>query len=270
MKNINLASLICLMLCLCIYGCSEKEVPNISDQLFYDNGTRIEAAVDTKASPETTADTEAPETTDSVTEPSDILSDTPDVPITIPSYEELPEAADETEPEETTEHEADTEAVTEPDDTEYVPDEDNNTATVETVPDIIDLSGILAVDYPASGQFVSHQSEKLRLLVNYECTMLPAGAVQIDLEVGLESYDINCGARTDTGKISVNGEIYTFSTDALVHEGRSKKVFPFTWHTYQNESGKTSCEIDVSWLYNGSYAGEKIDTLTASAVFKWD
>ncbi len=270
MKNLSLVSFFCLLLCLCMFGCGKEEEPNISDQLFYDNGTRIEAAIDTKASQETTADTEAPETTVSDTETSAVLSDTPDVPVTIPSYEELPETTDDTESESDTESEADTEPVTEEANTESVPPEDNDNESTETAPDIIDLSGILSVDYPSGGQFVSHQSEKMKLLVNYECTMLPTGVVQINLEVGLESYDINCGARIDTGKITVNGETQTFSTDALVHEGRTKTVFPFTWYTYQSESGQTSCEVDISWLYNGTYAGEKIDTLTASAVFKWD
>jgi len=248
-----------------MFGCGEKRDPNISNQLFYDNGTRIEAAIETKPSQEeTTADTYAPETTVSGTETSAILSDTPDIPVTIPSYEELPETTADTR------SEADTEPVSEESDTDTVPWEDEDTVSTETVQDIIDLSGILSVDYPSGGQFVSHQSEKIKLLANYECTMLPTGVVQIDLEICLESYDINCGARIDTGKITVNGETQIFSTDALVHEGRTKTVFPFTWYTHQSESGETSCEIDVSWLYNGTYAGEKIDTLTASAVFKWD
>ena len=45
---------------------------------------------------------------------------------------------------------------------------------------------------------------------------------------------------------------------------------PFASFNHQVAAGETSLSIDASWLFNGVYAGEKIDTLKLSATLTWD
>lgn len=203
---------------------------------------------------------------------------------------EKPVPADTTaEPDETADTEpvmppfADTDAETtvnapEPEDT-TAPPEPEDTAEETTVPelpielppdvDIINLTGQLTADKPVSGKIISKQSEKLRLMVKYDCKMDADGEVTIQFDVGLEVFDINCGARIDMGKFSIDGDTRTYSTNALSNSNHQRTFMPFTSHTYRNTDGQTSCYVDVSWPFNGVYGGETIKDLTASAILRW-
>ncbi|MBQ8508544.1 MAG: hypothetical protein IJ493_01415 [Clostridia bacterium] len=249
------APICCLLLCLFLVGCGGESDDGTPEVTRIEAVTReTDAVIVTKPAETDTKTSETSTDTSAETEPA---ADT----------EPVTEKAPDTEPVADTESAAQAEETTAPADTgEAAPDVD----TTVDADDVIDLSGSLSAGNSVTGKFVSDQSEKLRLVVNYDCHMEADGGVTIDFEVGLESYDINCGARVDTGKLIVDGTEQTFSTDAIAHEGRTLLYTPFASYTYANAEGQTSCGVNASWIFNGSYAGVRIDTLTASATLKWE
>lgn len=253
--KMKLIGILCLALCLLLCACGDNSVKDDNtpgDNIIYapttDDGTKPSDTADDTDAPDTN-DTDTPDTKDTE-EPDDTTADTVSPP----------DHTDDTEP-----STPDTDEVTEP----TQPD-DTNKPSDSTAAEVIDLRGQLSVDYPISGRFVSAQSEKILLVVNYECIMQISGDVQIDFEVGLETYDINCGERVNGGKFSVNGEAYTFSTERITYEESGKTYIPFAAYTYASENGEKACDAFTSWFFNGNYAGDEIDYLSASAEFIWD
>ena len=238
-----------LVLCLMLTACG-GEKPSVDDS----TDGRITGVVDNKQTQdiEDTSDngdtddsTSDTDDTDTATEPDDSTSDT-------------------TEPNDT--GISDTPDTEKNEDSTGAPDDTTDDEPIVAA-DVIDISAELAAGEFAQGQFVSHESKKLRLLVNYISAVDPtSGDVMIELEVWLESYDINCGARVDTGKIVLDGQTQRFSTDSIQLSSGEKAHTFFTTYTYQVPTGNETCTIDISWLFNGTYGGEKIDTLNASAV----
>lgn len=256
--KMKLIGILCLALCLLLCACGDndqKDDNTPGDNIIYapttDDGTKPSDTTNTPNSGEPSDDTKDTE------EPDDTTADTVSPP----------DHTDDTEP-----STSDTSEVTEP----IEPDGTNEPSDTTTKPsdntssEEIDLRGQLSVDYPISGKLVSWQSEKLLLVVNYECVMQISGNVQIDFEVGLETYDINCGERINGGKFSVNGEVFEFSTESIVHEERGKIFVPFAAFTYVSENGEKSCDAFASWFFNGNYAGDKIDYLCVATQFIWD
>ena len=260
-KNFKYIFVLCLSLCLVLSACGEedtdnnKDVPTGDESVIYapTDGNTPEQTEDT--ADETTVSTPDNDTTDlQIPEDTTIKSE----PMVDPEPVITPE---------------ETEAVTDqPEETEDIADQPDETEPVEIPSDTIDVitldEAFLAGD-PISGSFVSRQSEKMQLVVNYHCQLNMDNSITVDLQLGLECYDVNCGARTNGGKLIINDEIYTFSTDAIVHEEGERIYIPFTTYTYELDAGETSCSIDASWFFNGVYAGTKIDTLTAGAVLEW-
>ena len=253
-NNFKYIVVLFLSFCLILVGCTSNDNKNDNNTSSEDSRVYAPTEANTdEVATDAPTDTIPEDTTEIDTTrpdyPSDIIID-PD-PIYIP---------DDTEPDLSDETDADSD---EPDKTEPVPVPESKVETVELG------EGFLAGD-PASGSLISHQSEKIQLVVNYNCEMNIDGSINIDLQIGLECYDINCGARGDSGKLIVDGEVYTFSTDAIVHEQRERIYLPFASYNYQIAAGETSCTIDASWLFNGVYAGVEIDTLNVRAVLTWD
>ncbi|MBQ8249237.1 MAG: hypothetical protein IJY93_05060 [Clostridia bacterium] len=251
-KKLKYIALLCLSLCLVLGGCTSDD--NKPDNDTSSDDSRIYAPTEQVTDNDTTeapTDTLPEETTEAETTrpdyPSDIIID-PD-PVYIPEDTE-PDMSDETDTD-----------IAEPDETVTLPE-----ATVEKV----ELGEAFLSGDPASGSLVSKEHDKIQLVVNYNCEMNIDGSINVDLQVGLNSYDINCGARGNSGKLTVGGEVYTFSTDAIVHEEREMIFVPFASYNHQVAAGETSLKIGASWLFNGVYAGEKIDTLDVNAVLTWD
>ncbi len=254
-KKLKYIAALALAISLTFVGCGNEEAKNDNDTST-DDDNRVYAPTEENTDEHTTdAPTEAvtEDTTEADTTrpdyPSDIIID-PD-PIFTPEDTE-PDISDETD--------ADS---NEPDETEPAPVPEVEIETVE-------LGEAFLAGDPASGSLVSKEHEKMKLIVNYNCEMNIDGSINVDLQVGLESYDINCGARSNSGKLVVDGEVYTFSTDAIVHEEREMIFVPFASYNHQVAAGETSLTIDASWLFNGVYAGEEIDTLNVSATLTWD
>ncbi len=250
MKNKMLFTAVCLLLCLSVTACQDSS--SNEDNTPTDNE-------ETRIAINFTTDTyEDDLETDPVTDTEELADTEPfEVEDTLPTIE--------------------TDAVTEPapetDDVTVPETELPENVTADTTPsedmEVIDVFGALSAGNPISGQITSKESDKINLTVKYNCRTEADGVVVIGLEVGLETYGINCGARDNMGIISVNGQAHKFSTDAISYDGNTKTYIPFTVYTFQSEDGKTYADVDVSWAFNGNYAGTKIDALTAKARLSW-
>ena len=255
--KIKLIGILCLALCLLLCACDDSEVKDDkipSDSIIY--------APDSDGDSEPTDTTDAPDSDESDGTASTELPDDTSSDTALP-----PDHTSDTEP-----IISDTDEITEPvePDGTNEPSDDKAEPSDDTAPEEIDLRGQLSVDYPVSGRFVSAQSQKLLLVVNYECVMQISGNVQITFEVGLETYDINCGERVNGGKFSVDGEVSEFSTERIVHEESGKTYIPFAAYTYVSEDGEKACDVFASWFFNGTYAGDEIDYLSVATQFIWD
>lgn len=260
-KKFKYIFVLCLSLCLVLSACgvddteNNKDIPTGDDSVIYapTDGNSPEQTQDT--TDEDTVGTIEDNTTDLQIPEDTTVKNEPMVdpePVTTP---EVPE-----------------EETNQPEETEDIPDQPDETEPVEIPSDTVDVitfDEAFLVGDPISGSFVSQQSEKMQLVVNYHCQLNIDDSITVDLQLGLECYDVNCGARADGGKLIINDDIYTFSTDAIVHAESERIYIPFTTYTYELDAGETSCSIDASWFFNGVYAGTKIDTLTAGAVLEW-
>ncbi len=243
-KKFNQIFALCLALTLVLSGCGVQNNEGIEDTIPDD--TKVFAPEDTQ---DTTGSTE------DITEPTEDSTE----PVEVPE--------DTTEPVEyTTQPIEYTGDITEP----AVAPEDNESVIepLETG-EPISIGEALLSGETVRGKLISKESEKMRLVLNYICQMNEYGSVYTDFEVGLECYDINCGPRENGGKITVNGETYTFSTDRIVHEERTMVYIPFDSYSCEISAGETACNIEASWFFNGVYAGVELDTLTVLATLEW-
>ncbi len=241
MKKSDLLTLILLAAALLLAGCGDQSGPSGESG----NPNVIVAPGYTEV-----PDTDRPKESDTKD-----IEDTDSPAVTIPGPEDTAEPPVTVDPPKTEESTA---PVTEP-----IPPHDDGGRTV------LNLRGILSDKTPARGTFTSTESTKLRLAVNYTCRIEEDGAVAVDMEVGLEAYDIQCGGRSEMGKITVNGVTHTYSTDPISNTGGKRIFVPFEYYTYHAKAGDSSCDIDVSWAFNGTYGGEKIETLNARARLIW-
>lgn len=254
MKKYSLTAALCILLCLGLAACGSKDGDS-NKKVETDRGIYINFVTDT-----------LPPETEAV--PEDTETEASEETVQAPETEQSPVVD--------TEYETTAEPVTDelPIPGTVIPDLPDM-EPVE-IPDIdfgdaeaVDIFGAVSAGNTISGEFKSKQSDKINLVVKYNCRAEEDGIVVIGLEVGLETYAIYCGARENTGCIIVNGVPVPFSTDELSHDQNIRKYIPFTVYTYQCDVGEAFCHVDVSWPFNGTYGGTYIDNLTASAIFSW-
>lgn len=256
-RRIKYICALSLIACIFLSACGTNDGKS-SDESSSDNNI-IYAPVDvTEDNVQSEADGGEPEDTSNtdVTEPDDTADAT--------------EAVDDSS--ETTEPTLDSEPVT-PDDTNADGEQTEKTEPSGATPSVHAGVIMLGEDFlageHAAGSIVSKESEKMRLVVSYDCGINEDGGITVAVEVGLECYDINCGPRTNGGKIAVNGDVHTFSTDEIVHEEAGMIYIPFETYIKQLDASEKSCTIEASWFFNGVYAGVNLDTLTVGATLDW-
>ena len=241
MKKKSIFALLCLLLSLVLVGCANNNASNNGTDTL---PTKIIAPVDPEmGSSVGTSETEAESETEITTETEDI-SDT---------------AEETTADTESSDETAETAPTFDVDHVPYVKGKEN----------VFDLFGALSAGKPIKGEFVSKESDSLVMIVKFDCQAESDGSVTVDRDIGLETYAIKCGARPDTGEITINGVTHNFSTEALSHSGITKEFIPLTTYTYRSAPEETSCLIDVSWSFNGVHGGTRIDDLTAGALLTW-
>lgn len=132
-----------------------------------------------------------------------------------------------------------------------------------------DTSGTTAQlkDFSSTGTFMTLYDKTCRFGLDYTVRSAGEGKAELEVKVFLDSYDVSIGPRPNMGKISINGESHTFSTDRLEHlDGERVKVELTTFKTTLDRDEKLDIAIDVSWIYNGVYGETAIKDMTAGGT----
>ena len=122
-------------------------------------------------------------------------------------------------------------------------------------------------NFSESGSIISNTGTNLNLYINWTASSNDARTMLVKFTVGIESYSIQVGARDNLGRLKINGETVSFSTNALTIADNRKKVktdFYTFEKEYSFEKGQTlTFDVIASWVFNGTYGGTKLETLVA-------
>jgi len=118
----------------------------------------------------------------------------------------------------------------------------------------------------SSGSFSSDTGTNLNMTVSWTASAKDNENVELKFDIYLTSYTIGVGARI--GTLTVNGTPYNYSTDGFdVNNNKTKTTTLVSSKTVTVPvaAGETvSIPVSVDWLFNGTYNGKPLDTVTAS------
>ena len=113
----------------------------------------------------------------------------------------------------------------------------------------------------SSGSFAS-DNKKLNIKADWQ--LVPAGGDKYNLTLNLYvvSYSLYCRDMPSGGNLTIGGKSYSFNTKAVSYEGPGKGenlVATYTMTIPKSSLG----DAKVSWFFNGTYSGEKIESVVA-------
>ena len=115
-----------------------------------------------------------------------------------------------------------------------------------------------------SGEFISTNAEKLKLLVKWSCVTSENGGAELTLDVYVQSYSLQVGPR-DNGKIIINGESFTFETDGVyIYDNKLTNTLVAS-EVFTVDSIADGIDVEVRWNAAVKYSKVDIDYLTAKA-----
>ncbi len=118
----------------------------------------------------------------------------------------------------------------------------------------------------ASGKISSNTGSNLEIHVEWSVIGQTDKAVTLRAEAYITCYTIWVSARSG-GKLKIGNSSQSFSTDAIIYEGKGKQTYPLASSTVDiplGANGTAEVEISASWPFIGSYSGIRIDYLTCS------
>ena len=115
-----------------------------------------------------------------------------------------------------------------------------------------------------SGQFVSEQSEKLKLLVDWEYVILDDAVAQVTVNIGISHYRLFANEKFEWGAVQVDGSAALFTTPAIEHDENTLAYTPFYSAVYTTD--RSEMEVEAAWKVLGTYGGVEIDSLTAGGT----
>ena len=125
--------------------------------------------------------------------------------------------------------------------------------------------------FQESGSISSTVSKNLTLRADWEAVSYDWESAEVTVNVDLICWSISVGAREDeyAGTVTLNGESRSFSTPAINHLLNEQKKYRFASFTFEidlNADQPTELELEVSWPFNGTYAGQRVGTLKAAGT----
>ena len=115
-----------------------------------------------------------------------------------------------------------------------------------------------------SGEFISTNAEKLKLLVKWSCVTSEDGGAELTLDVYVQSYSLQVGPR-DNGKIIINGESFTFETDGVyIYDNKLTNTLVAS-EVFTVDSIADGIDVEVRWNAAVKYSKVDIDYLIAKA-----
>ncbi len=118
----------------------------------------------------------------------------------------------------------------------------------------------------ASGTISSNTGSNLEIHIDWSVIGQTDKAVTLRAEAYITCYTIWVSARNG-GKLKIGNSSQSFSTEAIVYEGKGKQTYSLASSTVDiplGANGTAEVEISASWPFIGSYSGIKIDYLTCS------
>ena len=112
-----------------------------------------------------------------------------------------------------------------------------------------------------SGSFKSDTGTKLNLIAEYNITSKNDSTLYVRVNIYVESYSLEIGART--GTIYVNGQGYSFRSNSINHTDDNKlqkTMITTALVEVPAEIGDVlQMPISIDWNYRGSYSGKEIE-----------
>ncbi len=154
--------------------------------------------------------------------------------------------------------------VTNGDDTTVATDAPETTTAPDTTS--IDTAAPIVAG-TTSGEFKSETGTSLNLVCEWEKTVKENGEVTVKISVFLDTYTLFVGERFD-GEIKVGDKTVNYKTDAIDYPGTTRQKYLFAEEeiVLSPEYANKDIEASASWWFGGTYAGLKIDRITATGV----
>ena len=247
--------LLAAMLCAAATGCfGQTETPPEDTQ-----PTDTEPVQSEEILPDAEASTEAPETEEYT--PAQIVTEAPKE--TEPEvYVVIPEKAPETEEPKAEEPKQEEPKAEEPKTEEPAPAD----IIFEDEEDDAEAEPVTEGAVYAKGQFVSAQSPKLILLLDWSLAKRSDGKVTMNVSASLSSYALYSNAKPDMNTFRVGEQEKKFSTAEISYGGDTRTVTPLASETFVLEGNEEYLPVSATWQMLGTYGGIAIDNLVAEGV----
>lgn len=143
---------------------------------------------------------------------------------------------------------------------------ENLNQVAQTLPDnnLEKVAGGYGGQTVAVGSFASQTGTQLNLLVNWSISMDGAGQRTLNVTVSATSYSLYAAGIAGGLELIVNGMCYTTTPNAVNYSGRSMAAHTLGSFTIPNIYGAAS--ITANWVFNGSYSGTWLGTISASGI----
>ncbi len=120
-------------------------------------------------------------------------------------------------------------------------------------------------DIVKSGTFRTSTGVSLNLLVEWNLARDEfTGNYVLTASVYLECYSIICGKRTGSSSLTIDGNKFSFNTEALNYSGvkeKQKIFFATASVVYKPDELPETVVIEAIWAFNGKYSGVSIPVL---------
>ncbi len=119
------------------------------------------------------------------------------------------------------------------------------------------------VEYATTGEFRSDSGAKINILVKWGI-LTENGQEKLKMDVYIESYSLQIGARVDDIVFSVNGAIsYASSPSVEIQDNSLHETF--IGSSTVDVQPDTELSVSVRWYFNGSYSNMQIADILAQA-----
>ena len=115
-----------------------------------------------------------------------------------------------------------------------------------------------------SRRLMSKTGTHLNLYIDYT-TVDNGDTLTVTINVGIDCYSISVGARKDLGQVTVNGKTQTFSSPKITKEENVRSNIHFETLVFtvpKQLNGDTKLKISASWVFNGTYGGKELGTIS--------
>ncbi|MBR1658711.1 MAG: hypothetical protein IJ705_00135 [Oscillospiraceae bacterium] len=116
----------------------------------------------------------------------------------------------------------------------------------------------------ASGSFSSNTGTGLNIVVSWSVNSSGLGDKELVISVAASSYSLTSQSLVSGVTLTVNGQIYYGSSDAVSYQGNTLATNHLASFTIPGFPGTAA--VTASWHFNGSYGGKALTDIVASGT----